>query len=221
MKFLPATILIFCILLLNSFASFSQWIRINQLGYTPNGIKVAVYGSKEHKLINEWQLVNTETMQPVLTGNVERYFGSYGPFKQTFRINFTKFHQPGNYFLKAGDAVSPPFRIDADVYKGTADFVLQYMRQQRCGFNPFLKDSCHTQDGYSLYGKPAGLPDSSFIDAVGGWHDASDYLQYSTTSANATYHLLMAYRDFPGIFGDEKTWPKKAILGSPFLAIAE
>jgi peptidoglycan/xylan/chitin deacetylase (PgdA/CDA1 family) len=39
---------------------------------------------------------------------------------------------------------------------------------------------------------------------VGGWHDASDYLQYSSTSANATYHLLMAYRDFPTVFTDQK-----------------
>ena len=31
-----------------------------------------------------------------------------------------------------------------------------------------------------------------------------DYLQYSATSANATYHLLMAYRDFPKVFTDEK-----------------
>jgi hypothetical protein len=70
------------------------------------------------------------------------------------------------------------------------------MRQQRSGFNPFLKDSCHTHDGYTLY---APVPDSTYIDVVGGWHDASDYLQYSTTSANATYHLLAAYRDFLNI----------------------
>ncbi len=204
MKFLPAATLIISILLLNTHASFSQWIRINQLGYTPNGIKVAVYGSKEDEMVNEWQLINAENMQPVFSGKVDRYFGAYGPFKQSFRINFTAFGQPGNYFLRAGSAVSPPFRIDEDVYKGTADFVLQYMRQQRCGFNPFLKDSCHTQDGYSLYGKAAGLPDSTYIDAVGGWHDASDYLQYATTSANATYHLLMAYRDYPAVFADTK-----------------
>jgi hypothetical protein len=90
------------------------------------------------------------------------------------------------------------------VYKGAADFCLRYMRQQRSGFNPFLKDSCHMQDGYTLYGDAAGLPDSTYIDVSGGWHDASDYLQYSTTSANATYHLLMAYRDFPKVFTDEK-----------------
>jgi endoglucanase len=37
---------------------------------------------------------------------------------------------------------------------------------------------------------------------VGGWHDASDYLQYSATSANAAYHLLAAWRDFPQVFTD-------------------
>jgi hypothetical protein len=78
------------------------------------------------------------------------------------------------------------------------------MRQQRSGFNPFLKDSCHTHDGYVLYGEKAGIKDSTHINVVGGWHDASDYLQYSSTSANATYHLLAAYRDFPNVFTDKK-----------------
>jgi hypothetical protein len=55
-----------------------------------------------------------------------------------------------------------------------------------------------------LYGEKAGIKDSTHIDVVGGWHDASDYLQYSSTSANATYHLLMAYRDFSKVFTDEK-----------------
>ena len=52
--------------------------------------------------------------------------------------------------------------------------------------------------------KNAGIKDSTHIDVVGGWHDATDYLQYSTTSANATYHLLMAYRIFQKYLADEK-----------------
>ncbi|MEO7768270.1 MAG: glycoside hydrolase family 9 protein, partial [Ferruginibacter sp.] len=48
------------------------------------------------------------------------------------------------------------------------------------------------------------MPDSTHIDVGGGWHDASDYLQYSATSANATWHLLAAYRDFSPVFSDEK-----------------
>jgi hypothetical protein len=130
--------------------------------------------------------------------------GAYGPFVQTQRLNFSAFITPGVYKLIADGAESPYFKIGDDVYKGAADFCLRYMRQQRTGFNPYLKDSCHTHDGYVLYGEKAGIKDSTHIDVVGGWHDASDYLQYSTTSANATYHLLMAYRDFPKVFTDKK-----------------
>ncbi|MFL5788094.1 MAG: glycoside hydrolase family 9 protein [Flavisolibacter sp.] len=191
-----------------SFLSFFQkpveeqsWIRINLLGYKPNGIKVAVWCSKNEKAISEFQLVDSTTNKVVYKNAAGRPFGSYGPFTQTYRLNFSKFSQPGKYYLIAGNARSPYFTIGTDVYKGSADFCLRYMRQQRSGYNPFLKDSCHTHDGYTVYGP---MPDSTHIDVSGGWHDASDYLQYSATSANATYHLLMAYRDFQKVFLDEK-----------------
>jgi len=182
----------------------TAWIRINQLGYTLDGIKVAVWCSKGNEKISTFSLVDSATGKIVYTHSSLQNFGAYGPFKNTCRLNFSLYKKPGKYFLKAGNATSPLFTIGNDVYKGAADFCLQYMRQQRSGFNPFLKDSCHTHDGYTLYGEKAGIRDSSYINVVGGWHDASDYLQYSTTTANATYHLLMAYRDFPGIFTDEK-----------------
>ncbi len=62
--------------------------------------------------------------------------------KSTYRLDFSDFNQPGTYYLKAGKAVSPRFPpINNHVYNGTADFLLlNYMRQQRCGYNPFLKD---------------------------------------------------------------------------------
>jgi peptidoglycan/xylan/chitin deacetylase (PgdA/CDA1 family) len=181
-----------------------SWIRINQLGYTPQGIKVAVWCSKTESTISSFSLIDSVTLKTVFTSRPGKNFGAYSPFKNTYRLNFSSFKKPGVYFLKAGNAVSPFFKIDKDVYKGTADFCLQYMRQQRTGFNPYLKDSCHTHDGYVLYGEKAGIKDSTHVDVVGGWHDASDYLQYSSTSANATYHLLMAYRDFKNVFTDDK-----------------
>jgi hypothetical protein len=181
-----------------------SWIRINQLGYTPNGIKVAIWCSKDESAIKEWKLVDAKTGRSVSSGKAGKAYGAYGPFVQTYRLNFSDYKKPGKYYLEVNGIRSPEFEIGKDVYKGAADFCLRYMRQQRTGFNPYLKDSCHTRDGYVLYGEKAGIPDSSYIDVVGGWHDASDYLQYSTTSANATYHLLMAYRDFPQVFSDEK-----------------
>ncbi|UCE07613.1 MAG: glycoside hydrolase family 9 protein, partial [bacterium] len=125
---------------------------------------------------------------------------AYGPFTQTYRLDFSKFQSEGQFYLKVGQIKSHVFSIDRHVYDGTADFLLKYMRQQRCGFNPFLKDSCHSHDGYTIYGP---MPDSTNIDVVGGWHDAADYLQYVTTSANATFNLLFAYRENPASFEDK------------------
>lgn len=178
-----------------------SWIRINQLGYTPGGVKVAVWCSKENKNIQHFELVNAVTKEIVYSSNTGSAFGSYGPFKQSYRLNFSSFTEPGKYYVQTAETRSPEFEIGNDVYKGTADFCLRYLRQQRCGYNPYLKDSCHTEDGYTLYGP---MQDSTYIDVVGGWHDASDYLQYVTTSANTAYHLLMAYRDYPHVFSDEK-----------------
>ena len=177
-----------------------QYIRINLVGYQPDAVKVAVWGSKQNSTIRNFQLVDKVTGKVVFDGKVGKAFGKYGPFVQAYRLNFSAFKKPGTYVLHAGNAVSPEFRIDKDVLKGAADFAMKYMRQQRSGYNPYLKDSCHTDDGYTVYGP---MPDSTHIDVSGGWHDATDYLQYSMTSANATYHLLAAYRDFPHVFTDD------------------
>lgn len=196
---------IVCVIFVFSFQqkkeNAKEWIRINQLGYEPNGIKVAVWCSKGDASIVYFDLIDSSTGKKVFSNKSGKSFGAYGPFTNSYRLNFSTFKKPGVYYLKAGNAVSPSFKINDNVYKGTADFCLLYMRQQRSGFNPFLKDSCHTHDGYTMYGP---MPDSTYINVVGGWHDASDYLQYATTSANATWHLLAAYRDFPNVFTDEK-----------------
>ncbi|HEY0656307.1 MAG TPA: glycoside hydrolase family 9 protein [Chryseosolibacter sp.] len=199
------------VLCVTSIASFCQsagpdaWIRINLLGYRPESNKVAVWCSAKDEAITTFTVTDTKTGKTVFTSPAGKPFGSYGPFSQTYRLDFSAFKTPGKFVVHAGNAKSPEFSIGETVYDGAADFCLRYMRQQRTGYNPYLKDSCHTQDGYVLYGKTAGIKDSTYMDVVGGWHDASDYLQYSTTSANATYHLLAAYRDFPSVFGDSKS----------------
>lgn len=178
----------------------TSWIRINQLGYTPQGIKQAVWASKEDKNIREFALVEVATGKEVFKGDAGQAYGAYGPFQSSYRLDFSNFSDTGKFYLKVGKTKSPEFCIANDVYKGAADFALRYMRQQRSGFNPYFQDSCHVLDGYTMYGP---MPDSTLIDVSGGWHDASDYLQYVATSANATYTMLAAYRDFPDVFADQ------------------
>ena len=174
-------------------------VRINQLGYMPSACKVAVFLSDESVLLERFYVVNSLTGDEMYEGIPEQCDAQDWGKRSSYRLNFSDFGTKGGYYIRAGDAVSPSFRIGWDIYAGTVNFILNYMRQQRCGFNPFLKDSCHTDDGIIV-----DHPDRTGqrIDVTGGWHDASDYLQYVATSANAVYQMLFAYRRNPSVLND-------------------
>ena len=99
-----------------------EWIRINQLGYLPQSIKVAVFMSEGGNELNEFQLVDAYTKQVVQTFSTLKESGRIGNMKSTYRLNFSDYTIPGVYYLKAGNAVSPRFPINTQVYNGTADF---------------------------------------------------------------------------------------------------
>jgi len=193
MLFVSLLLMVFCQV------KAGQWIRVNQLGYLPDARKVAVFMSEEPVSVDRFELKDAFTHATVLTFNSVKSAGKYGKMSSTYRLNFTAFEGVGAFYLAAGKATSPVFRINAHVYDGTADFLLTYMRQQRCGYNPWLKDSCHLHDGYMVYHPTRS---GEHVDVTGGWHDATDYLQYTATSSNAIYQMMLAYQQNPQSFGD-------------------
>jgi hypothetical protein len=204
MKYMKKTIIISLIAGLVSCTSGyeNSWIRINQLGYMPGSPKNAVMVSKEKVDVSEFSLCRAVDDQEVFRSEAVREFDEWGAFQKGFRLDFTQFTNEGEYYIKVKNVKSPVFRIDNDVYANTSDFILNYMRQQRCGYNTFYNSTCHQNDGFIIF-HPDEEKDSTHIDVRGGWHDASDYLQYVTTSANAVYQMLFAYRENPSVFGDE------------------
>jgi endoglucanase len=184
----------------------SSWIRINQIGYLTDDVKVAVLVSKDAGLkVAEFELCDAFDGKTVRTFTQIQPFGQWGAFNSTFRLTFSDFNTEGSYFIKVGTVRSPNFRIANDVYAGSADFLLRYMRQQRCGFNPTLRDSCHTSGGYVVYGDSTNPKYQNLAPypIIGGWHDASDYLQYVPTTATAVFQMLFAYEQHPDVFGDD------------------
>jgi len=174
------------------------FIRINQLGYIPTGPKIAVACSLEPVSITTFTIQDGEGRQ--IGGRRKATpSGSFAACVSTHRLDFSDLSKPGRYTIIAGGAASPPVIIDPGAYRGAADSLLVYMRQQRSGFNTVVKDSIHKFDG-KIVDHPTR--NEEFINVSGGWADASDYLQYVTTSANATFVMLMAYRDNPKAFGD-------------------
>lgn len=182
-----------------------SWIRVNQIGYLPEATKVAVFMSDETAQINGFELVDAFTGEVAFSSSAVRPTGVLGRMKTTCRLDFSGLKTSGAYYIKVlssgGEIRSETFPVGAGVYDGAADLVLNYMRQQRCGWNPFFKDSCHRKDGI-IVGHPDPRKDSTFLDVTGGWHDASDCLQYTTTSANAIYQMMFAYQSNPEAFSD-------------------
>lgn len=171
-----------------------SWIRINQLGYLPGSVKVAVFLSSKGKEAPAFTVRNAKNDKVVFSGKGQAANASRWGMEDALRLNFSAVSDTGRYYIECNGAKSPVFRINGNVYDGTADFLLKYMRQQRCGYNPYLDTLCHQHDGY-IVDHPTR--EGEKVDVRGGWHDASDYLQYLPTSANATFQMLFAWQQTP------------------------
>ena len=106
----------FYFLLLTSFI-FSQnsLIRINQLGYQNQAIKVAVFVSHDNIDLQKFDLIDANSSKKVLTFSKVKSFGSYTSFKSSFRLNFSEYQKNGEYYISANGINSPTFRIGKDI----------------------------------------------------------------------------------------------------------
>ncbi len=173
------------------------WIRVNLLGYLPAAPKVGVVCAVVPVPLERFAVVDRGGTE-VLSGKAVAT-GAFGPCRTTYRLDFSALRAEGQYRIRAGALTSPLVRIRQDAYAGAVDTLLLYLRQQRSGYNPVLRDSVHAHtDAILVDGPGAG----TFIPVSGGWADAADYLQYVTTSGNAAFLMLMAERDFPAAFAD-------------------
>ena len=165
------------------------YVRVNQVGYRPSDPKVAAAFART-PLPDKFTVVDAATQRVVFTGAAKQVEGNWGQFDHHAELDFSSFKREGRFFVSIGAARSPEFVVGERVYAELPDQLLEFMREQRCGYNPFLDAVCHPFDGRTAYGP---LPAGTYLDATGGWHDAGDQLKYLLTSSNATAQMLLAY----------------------------
>lgn len=186
-------------LICNAFAQSAQ-IRVNQIGYLPNDAKIAVAFSKQ-PIKGDFVILDGATKKEVFRAAPQRISApNFGEnFSHYYRLDFSNYQRNGKVLisLENENAVSREFSIGS--YPAYQEDLLFFMRQQRCGYNPFMDIVCHQRDGRTFY---APFPDKTYIDASGGWHDAGDQLKYLITSSNATARMLQAYELEKNKFGD-------------------
>ena len=166
------------------------YVRVNQLGYKLSGPKVGIALS-ENRLPERFTVTDGVSHQVAFTGSTKPVAGRWGQFTYHAELDFTSLNKSGCYFITLGEITSPQFEVAENIFNPLPDQLLEFMRQQRCGYNPWLDAVCHPFDGRTAYGP---LPAGTYLDARGGWHDAGDLLKYLLTASNATAQLLLAYQ---------------------------
>lgn len=197
---------VFCMLLI-SVATFGQQsrqqIRLNQLGFFPDGPKKAVVLNSEPDI---FQLRDTKD-NVVFTGRLKKSAAPDFAGNYTRIADFSAFKKPGRYVLFVpGTGRSWPFEIRASVLKKMANASIKayYFMRASAPLPEKYAGKWHRTEGHpdtAVYIHPSAAgknrPAGSIISAPGGWYDAGDYNKYIVNSGISTSTLLSLYEDFP------------------------
>lgn len=174
------------------------YIRYNQVGYHPSDEKMFLV-MVDQPLEQSFTIKQQGLQSPQALQVQKIHSGMWGQYKNQYILDASGLTQIGDYDIRYKNQKLATVSIKEKPYQLYQNDLLAFMRQQRCGYNPYFDMVCHQRDGKLFYGP---VPDSSFFDFTGGWHDAGDQLKYLITSSNATARMLMAYQMSPDSFDD-------------------
>ncbi len=182
----------------------SSSIRLNQLGFYPNGPKVAIVLTDAD---GPFQVTTPDGKKVLFSGNLSEARKNSISGKTARTADFSAFRTAGTYVLHVpGLGLSYPFTIKQDVHRDLAIGSLKGFYYQRASTD--LPEKFAGQ-----WHRPAGHPDNqvlihpsaasatrpagSTIASPGGWYDAGDYNKYIVNSGITMGTLLSLYEDFP------------------------
>lgn len=183
-------------------------IYVNQLGYIPQSVKVAVFSGKE--LPERFHVVRKDTGEIVYTG----YLEDNGYYDDTQEYNsygdFTDFCEPGTYYIEApiiGRSYS--FMIGEDLYQDIFKEACRQYYYNRCGMTLTRQyagekghNACHT--GRALLREDISVS----IDVSGGWHQDESGSKVVEPAARSIAILLLAYELYGDSFTDDMGIPE-------------
>ena len=181
-------------------------LRINQAGYLPDDSKLALVMSKvplkkKISVYDQDHKLRLKIKAQPTSGN------KWGSFPYQYTLDLSELQKEGTYQLSLQDQTWD-LSVQQTAFQDYEEVLLSFMRQQRCGYNPYFGVVCHKKDGKLFY---APVEDSTYYDFSGGWHDAGDQLKYLITSSNATARMLITYLEYGEKFDD-----KVDELGHPY-----
>jgi endoglucanase len=180
--------------------------KFNQLGFRPNGEKIAVIPAGKAREFVLTTIDGAEVYKGQLSAPRDWPYSG----EQVQLADFSAFTGSGRFQLRAGKLPpSEPFSIEAGIYKNLNVSALKAFYYNRTveDLKPehagqWARPGGHPDDKIIVHASAAseGRPAGTIIASPGGWYDAGDYNKYIVNSGITTYTLLLAYEQFPAYY---------------------
>lgn len=186
-------------------ASTNGIVKTNQIGYYPNGPKLAIVEGEKHGA--NFFIISYDEKDTVYSGKLGEKRASQFSGDITHIVDFSAFQDTGIYVLSVENVgKSYPFQIRPNVHQSLAKAAIKSYYFQRMSIDL-------PEQFAGKWARPAGHPDTvvlvhasavspnrpenTVIAAPQGWYDAGDYNKYVVNSGITMGTLLSLYEDFP------------------------
>ena len=182
----------------------TEAIRINQIGFYPNGPKTAIVVDPT---ADQFYIMTSDLADTVFTGYLgESRYWVYSD-EQVKQANFSDLKTTGTFVvLVPGLGYSSPFDIRPRVHQELARAATKAFYFQRMSIElakeyagKWKRPLGHPDTEVLVHASAASpeRPEGTVISCPRGWYDAGDYNKYIVNSGISVYTLLSAYEHFP------------------------
>ncbi|NQU31893.1 MAG: glycoside hydrolase family 9 protein [Bacteroidetes bacterium] len=214
----------------NATAQISDFIHIDQFGYTENSTKIAIlsnpqkgYNSAlsyspsaiiEVRKKSDNTVVYTDSLNAWNEGNTHSQSGNQG-----WWFDFSSLTAAGEYYIidVANNQRSGDFAISDYIYAGILKAAGRMFYYNRCNIAKLSQYAGNWADANSFL-NPLQDANCRFIydssntalekELSGGWFDAGDYNKYVSFTNSTLHNLLSAYEENPSAFSDSWNIPE-------------
>jgi endoglucanase len=197
------SLLVFFLLVAAAHAQ-SDAIRLNQIGFYPDGPKVAVAVGAAAGTFTVHAPGDPEPVLIRELGPAE----TWGPSGETVRLaDFSDLDVQGEYVVSVdGLGTSHPFLVSDRVHQEVARGALKAFYFMRASVplepayaGPWSRPAGHPDDRVLVHNSAAtaGRPAGTVIASPGGWYDAGDYNKYVVNSGISVGTLLLLLEQYP------------------------
>ena len=197
----------------------TQTIRINQLGFYPNGPKMAIIVGDSGRSVQQsrtggpvvtagpFQVTTPDADRVLFTGTLSEPRRNAISGKMSRTADFSAFRQTGTFVVVVpGQGRSYPFEVRPAVHRDLAIGSLKGFYYQRVSTDlpvtfagQWSRPAGHPDTRVLVHpsAASAGRPAGTVISSPRGWYDAGDYNKYIVNSGITVGTLLSLYEDFP------------------------